>query len=118
MDFTLTIGNIVALLGFLFTVLTAIVGVWWKMHMSVEEAKQEARHKINNVEMAAEARVRAIEKELNDFRIHAVSHFATWEALNSIDSKLVIRIDDLQTHVMNMPDLILERISRYINLRP
>jgi hypothetical protein len=98
-------SQIISLAGPTLTAIIAIIGVWKKM---------ESR--ITDVEAQATIKVHAVETALSDFKLKVAEEYASWETVRSIEGRLTERMDNLSEQVMKMPDLIVDRMLKMINL--
>jgi hypothetical protein len=98
-------SQIISLAGPTLTAIIAIIGVWKKM---------ESR--ITDVEAQSTIKVHAVETALSDFKLKVAEEYASWETVRSIEGRLTERMDNLSEQVMKMPDLIVDRMLKMINL--
>jgi hypothetical protein len=103
-DFT---GPTVALCGLLFTIASSIIGVWRRMENRVQETGEKAS-----------ARAAAVEKELQDYKLHVAETYASWKTVEKIEERLTERIDSVSGQVSNLPDVVVERIMKFLALKP
>jgi hypothetical protein len=87
------------------TVIIAVLGLWKKMET-----------RITDVEVQATAKVHAVETALSDFKLKVAEEYASWDTVRSIEARLTERMDNLSENVMKMPDLIVDRIFKILNL--
>ena len=59
-----------------------------------------------------------MEKQLSDFKLKVAEEYASWDTVRSIETRLTERMDELSSNVMNMPDAVLDRIVKYLALKP
>jgi hypothetical protein len=98
-------SQLVALAGPTVTALIAIVGLWKKLESRILEVEAQATNKVHAVEVA-----------LSDFKLKVAEEYASWETVRSIEGRLTERMDNLSEQVMKMPDLIVDRMIKMINL--
>lgn len=100
-----TVSNAIALAGLLLTIAAMLLGVWWKIEQ-----------RIRGVEDDANEGLRSAEKDLADYKLHVTQEYASWNSVQQIESRLAQRIDAVSNKIVEMPDLVLDRISKYISL--
>jgi hypothetical protein len=82
-----------------------ISGVWYRLESKVDKVKTDA-----------DVAVHALEKQLTDFKLKVVEEYASWETVKAIEGRLTERMDNLTEQVMKMPDAIVDRMIKMINL--
>jgi hypothetical protein len=102
--------------GLLFTGFSALAGVWWNVVSSINSAKTEFSHKMRNSEQMLEGRRSALEREMQDFKLHVAESYASWNTVKEIEARLGTRMDNLTEKVIAMPDLLVERVTKLIDL--
>ena len=112
-----TWANLIALLGLLFVGISSLLGVWWAMVQRIHAAEQKADHKIKNAETVALAERNRIEKDLNAFKLHVVTEYASKDQVNQSHSRLEDRIETLSADVSKLPDVVVERMMRFMELK-
>jgi len=95
MDTTFTMGHLIQLAVFAFTVAAALLGVWWRIEVRVRGIEDK-----QSVENARASR------ELQDYRLHVAQHYASWEVVKDIEKRL-----------NDMPDAVAERIMKFMAIR-
>ena len=84
-----------------------ISGVWWRMESKVDSVKTEADRKCHD-----------LETKLADFKLKVAEEYASWETVKSIETRLTERMDGISEQVMKMPDAVVDRIMKYLALKP
>jgi hypothetical protein len=93
---------------------TLIIGVWRRVDGKIDAAKNAA----DAANDAATEKAHDVEKQLSAFKLEVAKEYASWDTLHSIETRLTVRMDELQTKVMNMPDAVLDRIVKYLAIKP
>jgi hypothetical protein len=101
------VGPIVAAAGL-------VSGVWWKVEGKIEKVRTDSVA----AAAAAQAKAEAAKNELNEFKIKVVEEYASWETVRAIESRLTARMDSLSEQVVKMPEAVVDRIMKYMNLNP
>ncbi|WFU52331.1 hypothetical protein QA639_21735 [Bradyrhizobium pachyrhizi] len=101
-----TLADVMGLVGPLLAVVGAISGVWYRMETKVEGVRKDAADSIHGVE-----------KELADFKMKVVEEYASWDTVRAIEARLTERMDGLSNQVMAMPDAVVDRITKFLNLK-
>ncbi|MGC0389275.1 hypothetical protein [Bradyrhizobium sp. USDA 241] len=104
-------GPLIAAAGF-------VSGVWYRMESRVENARKEARDGVEKARTEATNKNHALEKEISDLKLKLAEEYASWETVRSIESRLTERMDLLSESVMKMPDAVVDRIMKYLALKP
>jgi hypothetical protein len=93
---------------------TLILGVWSRVNSKIDKAKSAAEEAV----ATATEKAHDVEKQLSAFKLEVAKEYASWDTLHSIETRLTERMDELQTKVMNMPDAVLDRIVKYLAIKP
>ncbi|MGY2919462.1 hypothetical protein [Bradyrhizobium sp. USDA 3262] len=101
-----TLADVLSLAGPLIAVAGAISGVWYRMETKVESVRKDAADSIHSVE-----------KELSNFKMKVVEEYASWDTVRAIETRLTERMDGLSNQVMAMPDAVVDRITKFLNLK-
>jgi hypothetical protein len=101
-----TLETVLSLAGPLIAAAGFVSGVWYRMESKVEAVRKEAAASVHDVE-----------KALSDFKLKVVEEYASWETVRSIESRLTERMDNLSSQVMAMPEAVVDRITKYLNLK-
>ena len=112
-----TWANLIALMSLLFVGLSSLLGVWWSIIQRIQGEAQKTKHEIKNVETTALAERNRIEKDLNAFKLHVVTEYASKDQVNQSHSRLEDRIETLSADVSKLPDVVVERMMRYMELK-
>lgn len=104
-------GPLIAAAGF-------VSGVWYRMENRVENARKEARESVDKVRTEATDKAHAVEKELAELKLKMAEEYASWDTVRAIESRLTERMDGLSEAVMKMPDAVVDRIMKYLALKP
>jgi hypothetical protein len=101
------VGPFVAVAGF-------ISGVWYKVESKIDTVRSDAAV----AAAAAQAKAESAQKELTDFKLKVVEEYASWDTVRSIENRLTERMDNLSEQVMKMPEAVVDRITKYLALKP
>ena len=93
---------------------TLIIGVWRRVDGKIEAAQDAA----DTAHAFATEKAHDVEKQLSDFKLKVAEEYASWDTVRSIETRLIERMDELSSNVMNMPDAVLDRIVKYLALKP
>jgi hypothetical protein len=102
-----TLSYIASLAGPLIAAAGLITGVWWRMEGKVDGVRKESTVAITD-----------ITKELNAFKLKVAEEYASWETVRSIEGRLTERMDSLSDNVSKMPDLVVDRIMKFLSMTP
>jgi hypothetical protein len=102
-----TLDAVLSLAGPLIAAAGFISGVWYRMESKVETVRKEAADSIH-----------VVEKELANFKMKVVEEYASWDTVRSIETRLTERMDGLSSQVMAMPDAVVDRITKFLALKP
>ncbi len=100
-----TIGNGIALAGLLLTGSAMLAGVWYRIELRIRGVEDKANDKIT-----------AAEKALTDYKLHVTEKYASWNSVEQIEGRLAQRIDAITEGLVKMPDLIMDRLAKYMTL--
>ncbi|MHC2552308.1 hypothetical protein [Bradyrhizobium elkanii] len=100
-----TLETVLSLAGPMIAAAGFVSGVWYRMESKVESVRKEGA-----------AAVHVVEKELSEFKLKVAEEYASWETVKSIETRLTERMDSLSENVMRMPDLIVDRIFKMVNM--
>jgi hypothetical protein len=100
-----TLSYFASLAGPLIAAAGLITGVWWRMEGKVESVRKECS-----------ATTSELTKELNAFKLKVAEEYASWDTVRAIEARLTERMDSLSDQVMKMPDAIVERMLKFIQL--
>jgi 4-alpha-glucanotransferase len=114
-DFTW--ANAIALATLLFVGLSALLGVWWQIEQRIRRVEDKAKHDLRNVEQVAAEKRSKLERELQDFRLHVAEKYASYETVKEDQRVLADQIKSLADTVSKMPDVVVERITKYLSIR-
>jgi hypothetical protein len=108
------ITSVIGYVGPLCMAATLILGVWYRVEGKIDKAKAAAD------EAAASAAEKAhdVEKQLSDFKLKVAEEYASWDTVRAIEARLTERMDNLADTVSKMPDAVLDRITKYLTLKP
>src|SRR5947208_219137 len=101
-----TLDTVLSLAGPLIAAAGFVSGVWYRMETKVEGVRKEGTDAVH-----------AVEKELAAFKMKVVEEYASWETVRSIENRLSERMDNLSNQVMAMPEAVVDRITKYLNLK-
>jgi hypothetical protein len=101
-----TLDAVLSLAGPLIAATGLISGVWYRMETKVESVRRDAADSVH-----------AVEKELSNFKMKVVEEYASWDTVRSIETRLTERMDGLSNQVMAMPDAVVDRITKFLNLK-
>ena len=101
-----TWANLIALLSLLLVGFTSLCGVWW----AVEQRRQAGDEK--NAKRIAD-----LEQQIASFRLHVVERYAPYDMVEKSQKRLEDRIDAIGQEVSKMPDVVVERIMRFLDLK-
>jgi hypothetical protein len=101
-----TYANAIQLVSLLFVGLGSLLGVWWRMEQ-----------RIRAVETKASDEVRSVEKQFADYKLEVAQEYATWNTVKDIQTGLVNRMDSMSARLETMPDVVVERIMKFLNLK-
>jgi hypothetical protein len=99
----LTVENIATVAGPFIAAVGLILGVWWRVDGKIDEANKKAH--TNEMELAA-------------FKLKVAEEYASWDTVKSIENRLTERMDDLSDQVMKLPDVMVDRIMKYLTYKP
>jgi hypothetical protein len=91
-----------------------VLGVWYRVDGKIEAAKTAA----DKATAAAGEKAAAVERELSEFKVKVAEEYASWDTVRSIETRLTERMDELSDIVMKMPDAVLDRITKYLAIKP
>ena len=100
-----TLETILSLAGPMIAATGLVSGVWYRMESKVESVRKEAAASIHEVE-----------KTVSEFKLKVAEEYASWETVKNIEQRLTERMDSLSENVMKMPDLIVDRIFKMVNM--
>lgn len=112
----MTFKDTMYLVGLLFTGATALLGVWWRIELRIREVERKASHDIRNTEAVAQAGRALIGKDLSDFKLEVAKEYAAKETVRDLEDKIESRLESLAEKVDGMPDMIVERITKFLSL--
>ena len=101
-----TLDAVLSLAGPLIAAAGFVSGVWYRMESKVETVRKEAADSVHG-----------LEKELSAFKMKVVEEYASWDTVRSIETRLTERMDGLSNQVMAMPDAVVDRITKFLNLK-
>ncbi|MGJ4953009.1 hypothetical protein [Bradyrhizobium sp. HKCCYLS20291] len=99
-------GPTVALIGLTLT-------ISWRLSGKIDEAKAagEAAAK------SATEKAHKLERELAEFRLKVAEEYASWDTVKAIETRLTERMDDISDQVMKLPDVVVDRIMKFLAIR-
>lgn len=109
--------NLIATLALLLTGSSMLFGVWWHLEQRVRAAKADALKEIAKVKDEAAEKRAVLQKELTDFKIHVVEKYASWDTVEKTTKRLEDRIESMASDVSKMPDVVVERIMKFLDLK-
>jgi hypothetical protein len=101
-----TYANAIQLVSLLFVGLGSLLGVWWRMEQ-----------RIRAVETKASDEVRSVDKQLSEYKLEVAQDYATWNSVKEFQTGLVNRMDNMSARLETMPDVVVERIMKFLNLK-
>jgi hypothetical protein len=104
-------GPLIAAAGF-------VSGVWYRMESRVETARKEARDAVEKVRTEGTNQSHGLEREIAELKLKLAEEYASWDTVRSIEARLTERMDGLSEAVMKMPDAVVDRIMKYLALKP
>lgn len=110
-------GPITSMIGYvgpLCMAATLILGVWYRVEGKIEKAKSVADQAV----ASASEKAHDVEKQLSDFKLKVAEEYASWDTVRSIEARLTERMDNLADTVSKLPDAVLDRITKYLTLKP
>jgi hypothetical protein len=107
-DFT----EILQLVGPFAALAGLVSGIWYRVEGKIEKVRSDADTAIE----AANDKAHANEKALADFKLEVTKEYASWETVKAIETRLTERMDNLAESVMKMPDAIVDRIFKMVNM--
>ncbi len=99
----ITMEGIVSVAGPFIAAVGLILGVWWRVDGKIDEAAKKA---LQN------------ERDLAAFKLKVAEEYASWETVQAIESRLTARMDDISDQVMKLPDVMVDRIMKFLNFKP
>jgi hypothetical protein len=114
---TFTWANLLTIIGMLITGVAMLWTTRWNIEQRIRGVEQKAKHDLNNVEAVAAAERMRIEKELAAFKLLVVEKYASYESVQQAHSRLEDRIEKMAHDVSKMPDLLVDRIMRFMDLK-
>lgn len=123
-----TWANLIAAIGLLFVGLSTLLGVWWSIEQRIRGVETKAKHDQANlattsqaerirIEKDAQTNLARVEKELSEFKLHVVEKYAPFEMVERSQKRLEDRIDLIANEVTKMPDMVVERIMRFLEFK-
>lgn len=109
--------NLIATMALLLTGSSMLIGVWWHLELRIRAVQTEAERKLNEIDRDAAAKRSAIQRELTDFKIHVVEKYASWDTVEKTTKRLEDRIELMASDVNKMPDFVVERIMKFVDLK-
>jgi hypothetical protein len=107
-------SDAVQLAGPLIAAAGLVLGVWYRVEGKVDKVRADA----NASAAAAHQKAEEAVKELNAFKMKVVEEYASWDTVRSIEGRLSERMDNITDAVMKMPDAVVDRIMKYLTLKP
>ena len=101
-----TLDAVLSLAGPLIAAGGFVSGIWYRMETKVESVRRDGFDAVH-----------AVEKELANFKMKVVEEYASWDTVRSIEARLTERMDGLSNQVMAMPDAVVDRITKFLNLK-
>jgi hypothetical protein len=108
-----SVSSILSWIAPLCAAIGLVLGVWYRVEGKIDAAKDAA----DKATATATAKAAAVEKELSDFKVKVAEEYASWDTVSAIEARLTERMDELAEHVMKMPDAVLDRITKYLNIK-
>jgi hypothetical protein len=96
----------IALIGLAFTVVSSVIGVWRRIDVRVQE-----------VDSRAIERIADITKEISDYKLHVAEKYASADNVEKIEERLNERLDALSHQVSSLPDVVVERIMKFLQIK-
>jgi len=115
---TFTFAAGIQLVALILTGMTALLGVWWKIEVRIRDVENKAKHDLRNLEHVSAEKRSQIDKDLQAFKLHVAEKYASYEAVKEGERLLADRIERLATQVSEMPDVVVERITKFMLMRP
>lgn len=123
-----TWANAIALASLLLVGLSALLGVWYRLYQSnlqvqsdcdkkVSDTRSDCETKIAAVRAECANKVAGVERELHEFRLHVVEKYASWDTVDKAHKRLEDRIEKMAQDVNQMPDILVDRIMRFLDLK-
>lgn len=101
-----TFSEGIQLTGLLITGMTALLTVWWRIELRIREVENQHQTKLQ-----------ALMREHQEFKLHVAENYANWSTVKEIEQRLADRIDSLTEQVIKMPDVVVERMMKYMALK-
>jgi hypothetical protein len=114
---TFTWANLLTLIGMLTAGAITLLTVWWNIEQRIRGVEIKAKHDLSNVEMKAQSERTRIEKDLADFKLHVVKEYASYDTVQQANARLESRIEQMAQDVSRMPDVVVDRIMRFLDLK-
>lgn len=106
-DWTITVGNVLQFAVLAVTVAGAVLGVWWRMVLRIQSAKDEAEDKIEALRQLVEKNRAEAAKNLDAFKLDAAKEYATTTMIEQVEERVVAAINRLGDRL----DRVLDRPS-------
>lgn len=104
---------ILRMAGPFLTSVTIILGVWYRIDGKMEKIRDEAKKAASD----ASDKAIAAERELASFKLKVTEEYASWDTVRAIEARLTERMDGISDQMMRMPDVIVDRIMKFIPLK-
>ena len=108
MDFS----EVMQLVGPFGVIAGLVSGIWYRVEGKIEQVRTEA----TAATVAASDKAHDNEKALADFKLKVAEEYASWDTVRAIEARLTERMDSLSDNVMKMPDVIVDRIFKLLNM--
>jgi hypothetical protein len=108
----MTLAEALQLVGPFLAIAGFISGVWWKVEGRIEKVRTDAATAV----AVASEKAHDNERELASFKLKVAEEYASWETVKAIEARLTERMDNLADNVMKMPEVIVDRIFKIINM--
>ena len=105
-------AEVVQLIGPFGVVAGLVSGIWYRVENKIEKVRSDAAAAVS----AANDKAHANETALAEFKLEVTKEYASWETVRAIEARLTERMDNLAESVMKMPDAIVDRIFKLVNM--
>jgi hypothetical protein len=103
---TLTTSETIQFAAVFLAWITALVTLWWRIEL-----------RIRDVENYHEKKYESLLREHNDLKLHIAERYANMATVKEGEKRLADRIEGLTEQVIKMPDIVVERMMKYMSIK-